>query len=433
MKFKIHRGTKEIGGSCVEISTINSNILIDFGMPLVDSEGGQFSFKKYEKMNSTELVSEGILPNIDGLYDNSKSLVDGILISHAHLDHYGLGDYVNESIPFYLSEATHKIIELGNIFTPQNIQLENFKFFTRQDTFTIGDFSITPYWMDHSAFDSYSFLIEADGKRVFYSGDFRSHGRKVKYFKWFLNNAPKDIDYLIMEGTTLGRDYIKSKTEEMIENELFEVFKSTDNLNAIYTSGQNIDRLVSIYKACLKANRILVVDVYIAKVLKELSKFAKIPFPSPSFNIKVIFPYYTSNRLTKQGNESILFEFSKYKVTKEEISENISKYVMVVRPSMIKDLDRIKGLNCGNIIYSMWNGYLKKDNIKELIDYFTTKDFKFHNIHTSGHADKSSLIDLTNALKPRYIIPIHTFNSNDYKDAFLYDILPISDEEEVNL
>ena len=433
MKLKIHRGSKEIGGSCVEISTSNTSILVDFGIPLVDSDGEQFSFKKYEKMISNELVVEGILPNLEGLYNESESPIDGILISHAHLDHYGLGDYVNDAIPFYLSEATHKIIELGNIFTPQNVKIDNYKFLSKQKVFTIGDFTITPYWMDHSAFDSYAFLIETEDIRIFYSGDFRSHGRKEKYFKWFLNNAPEDIDYLIMEGTTLGRDDIKSKTEEMIESELTEVFKSTNNLNAVYTSGQNIDRLVSIYKACVRTKKILVVDVYIAKVLKELSKFAKLPVPSKSYGIKVIFPYYTSNRLTKQGNESILFEFSKYKITKEEISENISKYVMIVRPSMIKDLDRINGLKSGNIIYSMWDGYLQKDNTKELIEYFTHKDFSFHNIHTSGHADKSSLIDLTNAIKPRYIIPIHTFNANVYGETFQYDIMPVSDGEEVSL
>jgi Cft2 family RNA processing exonuclease len=36
MNFKIHRGTKEIGGSCVEIWTDTSRIVIDLGMPLVN-------------------------------------------------------------------------------------------------------------------------------------------------------------------------------------------------------------------------------------------------------------------------------------------------------------------------------------------------------------------------------------------------------------
>lgn len=34
MNIIIHRGTKEVGGSCVEITCQDSCILIDFGIPL---------------------------------------------------------------------------------------------------------------------------------------------------------------------------------------------------------------------------------------------------------------------------------------------------------------------------------------------------------------------------------------------------------------
>ena len=33
MKLTIHRGAKEIGGTCIEIQSENSKILIDFGLP----------------------------------------------------------------------------------------------------------------------------------------------------------------------------------------------------------------------------------------------------------------------------------------------------------------------------------------------------------------------------------------------------------------
>ncbi len=36
MDLTIHRGTHEIGGSCVELATENTRILIDVGLPLVD-------------------------------------------------------------------------------------------------------------------------------------------------------------------------------------------------------------------------------------------------------------------------------------------------------------------------------------------------------------------------------------------------------------
>ena len=41
----------------------------------------------------------------------------------------------------------------------------------------------------------------------------------------------------------------------------------------IYASGQNIDRLVSIYRATKKMGKILVVDLYVAYVLETINKY----------------------------------------------------------------------------------------------------------------------------------------------------------------
>lgn len=55
MKIIIHRGTHEIGGSCVEIQSKKSRILIDIGMPLVKKDGDRFDFREYENMPGPEL------------------------------------------------------------------------------------------------------------------------------------------------------------------------------------------------------------------------------------------------------------------------------------------------------------------------------------------------------------------------------------------
>lgn len=188
MKFRIYRGTKEIGGSCVEVWTETTRILLDFGMPLVERDGKEFDFRKYKKINIPELIEYGVLPDIKGLYNENEKLIDGVIISHPHQDHYGLGNFINKKVKLYLGEATHKIIEINSLFTPQEIIIENANYFEKEKNFQIGDFSIIPYWADHSAFDAYSFLVEAEGKSIFYSGDFRNHGRKAKVFKWFTHN-----------------------------------------------------------------------------------------------------------------------------------------------------------------------------------------------------------------------------------------------------
>jgi ribonuclease J len=375
-------------------------------------------------------VDKGVLPNIKGLYNGSKNLINGVIVSHPHQDHYGLINFINDDVQYYLGEATHKIIKLNNLFTPQEVYLKNTNYFEKSKTFKVGDISITPYWADHSAFDSYSFLVEANGKTLFYSGDFRSHGRKAKAFYWFTHNAPKKVDYLLLEGTTIARENKEIKAELKIENELIELFKQSGKINLFYTSGQNIDRLVSIYKACIRTNKIFVVDVYVATILKELSRFAKIPFPSKEFkNFKVIFPYYTSRRLKNEGNEKILYQFKNYKTTKEEIGNQADKIVMVVRPSMQKDLENISGIEGGNLIYSMWEGYLKKADTIKFVDYLINRKFTLHKIHTSGHADIKTLKKMVAVIKPKNIVPIHTFEADKYKDIFNEPIVELMDGE----
>jgi ribonuclease J len=164
----IHRGTQEIGGSCVEIWTENTRIILDIGLPLVEKDGSDFKDGKYKNLDRSELISKGLLPDINGLYDD-RADVDALLISHAHADHYGLAGYTDRSIPCYISRATKDLIELSNIFTPQDTQLGDCRFFESGKMFKVGDFRITPFIMDHSAFDSYAFLIEHDGKSVFYT------------------------------------------------------------------------------------------------------------------------------------------------------------------------------------------------------------------------------------------------------------------------
>ena len=434
MNFKIHRGTKEIGGSCVEVWTENTRILLDFGMPLVEKDGASFEFNKYKTLSISELIERGILPDVEGLYSLNDHLIDGVIISHPHQDHYGLSNFIHKDIKYFLGEATHKIIEISNIFLSQKVIIENVTYFEKAKAFQIGDFSITPYWADHSAFDAYSFLVEANGKSIFYSGDFRSHGRKAKAFKWFTYNAPQNVDYLLLEGTTLGRESKPFKTETEIEDELTNVFKQPDKINLIYMSGQNIDRLVSTYRACIKSDKILVVDIYVATILKELSKFANLPFPSKQFeNVKVIFPYYTSRRLKNGGNEEILYQLKNYKITKEEISTQSKNIVMIVRPSMQKDLEHIAGIDGGNLVYSMWEGYLLKSDTKDFIDYLTKKRFSTYNIHTSGHADTETLKQMVEAINPKVIIPIHTFNGSAYKTIFSNPIIELKDGETINI
>lgn len=437
MKLTIHRGTQEIGGSCVEVKSRNNRIVIDIGMPIVTPSGKKFDFNDYNKMSLEKLIDSKILPDIKGFYrqDGKSGLIDGLLISHAHIDHYGFYNFANEDIQYYLGEATHKLINLSNIFIEDRGLIKKVAYIRDGTQFHIGDFTITPFLMDHSAFDAYAFLIEADRRKLFYSGDFRSHGRKGKLFYKFIRTAPEDIDALLLEGTSINRGSLnpKFKNEEVVEYEIAKVLKERKTIVFCIASSQNIDRMVSFYKAAKRTGRLFVVDVYTANVLTETGN-PNIPHPSERYpEIRVFFPRHLCDKLEKHQNKDMIYKFARYKITKEEITEGQSNVFMLIKSSMRSYLNGIKNLGVSPVIYSMWDGYLKEPLMKDFVRTLTKGDDKLiYRIHTSGHADVISLKKFVSRLKPDKIIPIHTFGHQMYKEHFK-NVIEISYGQEIEI
>ncbi|MFH1061885.1 MAG: MBL fold metallo-hydrolase [Candidatus Omnitrophota bacterium] len=393
LKLIIHRGTQEIGGSCVEFKTENTRLLIDFGLPLVENDKRSFDLKT--------IISKKI---------------DGILISHAHLDHYGLLQFIDSKIPVYMSQGAKSLIDVSKLFLPVKIGNINTFIIKNKESVQIGDFTITPYLVDHSAFDAFAFLIEAQGKRLFYSGDFRAHGRKSKLFKYLVENPPKDIDCLLMEGSALGREDAQYKTETEVEKRLIEILKERENITFLFASSQNIDRIVSAYRACLRTDSIFVIDIYTAFILDKLSKVSK---RIPQFNwknIRVKFLKSHANALVKAGYRDLLLAYNKRKIDMTEINLKKNKILMLARNNSVFPLilKGVKGARGARIAYSMWDGYLTEEFRK----FCKGKGVKLEYIHTSGHATTEDLKTFASALKPRKLIPIHTFDAGKYPDLF---------------
>jgi len=272
MRLTIHRGTHEIGGSCVQLfsDSTDARLILDLGMPLVKSDRTQFEWRDHKEKSVQQLIDSGILPAIEGLYGSNQSPISAVLLSHAHQDHYGFMRFVQPIIPIYMSRGTKALAEVSNLFIEANINVDNIKTFRMWKPFRIGDFTITPYLMDHSAPDAAAFLIEANKKRIFYTGDFRGHGRKKILFERLRKNPPDGIDYLIMEGSMIEREEGLYPDETSVEEALVQQMRADKRICFVFTSSQNLDRIVSIYRAAKRTSRIAIIDLYTAFVLEKL-------------------------------------------------------------------------------------------------------------------------------------------------------------------
>ena len=415
MEITIHRGTHEIGGTLIEIQTARTRILLDAGYPLFLN--GAPIDTNLAGLPGAELLALGVLPKIAGLYAWDNREFDAIIISHAHLDHYGLLRFVRKDIPVYLSEGTKKLMEISQaikISPEYQIWIHNFSMYQE---FTVGDFRIKPYLMDHSAFDAAAFEICAEGKTVIYSGDFRGHGRKPACLDSFIRHTTKQADVLLAEGTMLGRTGEKVLTEDELETEIIDKIDKHRGIALFQSSSQNIDRLVTFYRAALRLGKTLVIDVYTANVLFELRLLGNnLPYPSEGYDlIKVFFPYRLTQKIFNEIGAAYAKRFSPFHISKEQVNKNQASIVMNVRPSMLPDSKKCN-LNPGVFIYSLWQGYRENSYQRKFETHLKTLGFSTAALHTSGHASVEDLKRLISGINPKRVIPIHTMIPGAFSD-----------------
>lgn len=415
MQVTIHRGTKEIGGTLIEVKTDTTRVLIDAGYPLFLNNAP--IGEGIAKLPHTELLALGVLPKIEGLYVWDEARFDAVVISHAHIDHYGLLRYVNSAIPVYMSAGTERLIHISRLFRICEGHDSEVRRFRMYRYFRIGDIRLKPYLMDHSAFDAAAFEISAEGKTITYSGDFRGHGRKPVCLDRFIAAVRKRPHVLLIEGSMLGRADEQTMTETELEDAVVARMRGVNSPLLFQSSSQNIDRLVSFYRAALRLKRSFVIDVYTANVLYELRQLRNnLPYPSPEYpNIRVFFPYRLTRKIFDEIGEQYARRFSEYHVSRVQLGRDQGRVVMACRPSVLGDIARC-GMQDGVFLYSLWRGY--RDSPYQQVFERSLEDagFSLEALHTSGHATVADIRRVINGLDPQKLVPIHTMHPDMFRD-----------------
>lgn len=402
LRVCIHRGTEQIGGTCIELSCHGQRILLDLGLPL----------------DAGDQDPASLLPPVAGLLQEDPSLL-ALVLSHGHADHWGLAPLA-ATLPIVAGAATRRIMRAQSAFVPRTAPglLDCGPELVDRQPIMIGPFWITPYLVDHSAYDAYALLIEAGGRRLFYSGDLRAHGRKAALFERLVTLPPQPVHTLLMEGSSLGRlaPGQHFPTEAEIEARLVEKLRP-DGFVGVCASAQNIDRVVSLYRACKRTNRTLVLDLYAMEVLRATGN-PNIPGAGWP-NLAVYVPEYQRRHIARTEQFEIVDRYKHHRIYRETLGPMLGRAAMLLRPAMLPDLDLIPGAwHRARVIWSQWDGYLSQPEMVAFQVELAQREVSLDVIHTSGHASVTDLKRLAAALEPDALVPVHTFQPDRFSELF---------------
>lgn len=417
MKLLIHRGTDEIGATCIDLQGGGSRIIVDAGLPLNDAPA--------------------VLPD-------DASNANAFFLSHAHPDHFGLLPDLSSSVTAYAGELTWRLMQDRSIFLKEEPLSRPFKTLTPDVPIFLDTMQVTPILMDHSAPEAFGFFVEADKTKIFFTGDFRAHGRKAGVFHRLLAHPPMSLDVLLIEGTMLGRPAPPFPDEVSVEDAMFRALERETGMGFVICPGQNVDRLVSAYKAAVRSGRSLVIDIYTAWILERMRLVSQ---RTPSMDwprIRVLargWPAARQYGIVKEHPEHF-GEFLRRiyadgtAIEMAELADTPESFLIKANLSPVRRMLNELESETATVFYSMWSGYIDPERSPRDAAIFSEikgrDGVNVKIVHTGGHAGLPALQALAKALRPKYIIPIHTEHKDEYRQHF-DNVLVLEDGEPLEL
>jgi ribonuclease J len=206
------------------------------------------------------------------------------------------------------------------------------------------------------------------------------------------------------------------KTEKAVEADLIRTFKAARGIVLAMYSAQNIDRLVTLFRACLQSGRHLVVDLYTA-AMAQATLNANIP--QPGFDRLLVYvPLAQRIRVKKSAEFDRVKAIRNVRIYPKDLAGRARELVLTFRPSMIREIERARCLDDAVAVWSMWPGYLERESTELLRRFLEARGIPLEVHHASGHAYLADLQQLARALKPGRLVPIHSFAPERFSEFF---------------
>ena len=402
-RITFHNGILTIGGTIIEIAYEDSHIFFDFG--------SEYNPKSpVQPTNLQELLDEKLVPYVNNIYDPSIKLNgyeskednfenSAVFLSHVHLDHSKIVNYLNPAIPLYTLEGTKSLLNTLNINNDFLFPFDEKREKNTRDiigvkeneVINVGKIQVKVMPVDHDAYGACGLLITTPDLVISYTGDIRLHGYRENDTLSFCKES-EGCDVLLIEGVSVS---FQDFDDEVSDTEILNEPELIDKINEIVKNNphkqitfnyyiSNIERILEI----IKTNpRKVVLDAYYAYVVKEATGYDS---------------YYYQLDDKEYGLDE------KYKIDFDVLLNDEGDFFWQLDEAGLKHIDKLKAGG----IYIHSNATPLGDFDPAYVPFvnkFKELDIEFIRNSCSGHAHPKDLIKIIDLIKPKLLVPIHSY------------------------
>ncbi|SFL13399.1 ribonuclease J [Halanaerobium salsuginis] len=360
-----------------------------------------------------------VIPDFDYVLKN-KEKVNGIVLTHGHLDHIGGLPYLLKElkVPVYGTKLTLGLLE-GNLKEHNLLKDTRLKVVHSGKAVKVGNFTVDFIRVNHSIADTCALAIHTPLGPIVYASDFKFDqtpidGEVADFHKLAeLGDSEQGVLALFSDSTNVEREGY-TLSEKVVGETVDEIFRDARERIIIATFASNIHRIQQIVDAAFKYNRkiaftgrSMINNVDIARRLGYLQipddMIVDIRDCSSLPDSQIVLlttgsqgePYAALTRMARGDHYHInIKEGDTVMISASAIPGN-EKFV----GQTINKLYR-RG---ANVIYEDVSG-----------------------VHVSGHASQEELKLMLNLVKPKYFVPTHGEYRHLYKHAALAEKTGIS-------